>query len=77
MTPAEFKRKQSALGWTNAKMATHLRKSAQTISNYRNARQTIPEHVEVLLTAALERLHKAPVVRAPTTMGDQTETPTG
>lgn len=64
MTPEEFKRKQSAFGWTNAKMASHLRKTAQSISNYRNGRQRIPEHVEVLLVAAIERLHKTPVGRA-------------
>lgn len=68
MTPAEFKRRQSALGWTNAKMASHLRKTPQSISNYRNERQKIPEHVEVLLDAALKALHDRPVMlnRAPT-----------
>ena len=61
MTPAEFKRRQSALGWTNAKMASHLRKTPQSISNYRNARQRIPEHVEVLLDAALKNLRSKAV----------------
>ncbi len=61
MTPEEFKRKQSALGWTNAKMAGHLRKTAQSISNYRNGRQRIPEHVDVLLESALRKLREAPV----------------
>ena len=61
MTPDEFKRRQSALGWTNAKMASHLRKTPQSISNYRNARQKIPEHVQVLLEAALKSLRDKPV----------------
>jgi len=61
MTPAEFKRRQSSLGWTNAKMASHLRKTPQSISNYRNARQRIPEHVEVLLDAALKSLRSKAV----------------
>lgn len=56
MTPAEFKRRQSALGWTNARMASHLRKTPQSVSNYRNARQSIPAHVDVLLDAALKEL---------------------
>jgi len=59
MTPQEFKRIQSALGWTNAKMAGHLRKTAQSISNYRNNRQAIPEHVNVLLDAALQKMRAA------------------
>ena len=61
MTPDEFKRRQSALGWTNAKMASHLRKTAQSVSNYRNGRQAIPEHVDVLLDSALRTLRDAPV----------------
>lgn len=61
MTSDEFKRKQSALGWTNAKMASHLRKTPQSISNYRNNRQTIPEHVNVLIDNALRKLREAPV----------------
>lgn len=60
MTPDEFKRRQSSLGWTNAKMASHLRKTPQSISNYRNARQKIPEHVSVLLDAALKSLREKP-----------------
>jgi hypothetical protein len=60
MTPDEFKRRQASLGWTNAKMASHLRKTAQSVSNYRNARQKIPEHVTVLLDAALAKLRLAP-----------------
>lgn len=56
MTPDEFKRRQTALGWTNAKMASHLRKTPQTVSNYRNNRQRIPEHVDVLLDAAIKNL---------------------
>lgn len=64
MTPDEFKRRQSALGWTNAKMASHLRKTPQSISNYRNARQKIPEHVGVLLDAALKSLREKPVADA-------------
>lgn len=64
MTPDEFKRRQSALGWTNAKMASHLRKTPQSISNYRNGRQKIPEHVHVLLEAALRKLRDAPVKTA-------------
>jgi hypothetical protein len=62
MTPDEFKRRQSSLGWTNAKMASHLRKTPQSISNYRNARQKIPEHVNVLLDAALKSLREKPAV---------------
>jgi len=58
MTPEEFKRKQAALGWTNAKMASHLRKTPQSISNYRNNRQAIPEHVDVLLEAAIRKLRE-------------------
>ena len=61
MTPDEFKRRQSALGWTNAKMASHLRKTPQSISNYRNSRQQIPAHVDVLLDAAIAVLRAAPV----------------
>lgn len=64
MTPDEFKRRQSALGWTNAKMASHLRKTPQSISNYRNGRQKVPEHVHVLLEAALRKLRDAPVKTA-------------
>jgi len=60
MTPEEFKRRQVALGWTNAKMASHLRKTPQSISNYRTHRQKIPEHVEVLLDAALKKLREMP-----------------
>ena len=60
MTPEEFKRRQAALGWTNAKMASHLRKTPQSISNYRNERQKIPAHVEVLLDAALKKLREVP-----------------
>lgn len=61
MTPEQFKKKQTALSWTNAKMASHLRKTAQSVSNYRNGRQAIPEHVDVLLDAALRTLRDAPV----------------
>ncbi len=61
MTPDEFKRKQAALGWTNAKMASHLRKTPQSISNYRNGRQKIPEHVGVLIETAIAKLREAPV----------------
>lgn len=60
MTPEEFKRRQAALGWTNAKMASHLRKTPQSISNYRNNRQKIPAHVEVLLDAAIKKLREQP-----------------
>tara|TARA_R110000850_G_scaffold55490_3_gene131230 strand:+ start:130 stop:327 length:198 start_codon:yes stop_codon:yes gene_type:complete len=63
MTPDEFKRRQSSLGWTNAKMASHLRKTPQSISNYRNSRQKIPEHVDVLLDAAIQKLRAAPVTQ--------------
>lgn len=70
MTPDEFKRKQSALGWTNARMASHLRKTPQSISNYRNGRQTIPAHVNVLLDAALKRLREAPAQDAPSSRGE-------
>jgi transcriptional regulator with XRE-family HTH domain len=55
MTPDEFKRKQTVLGWTNAKMARHLGKTPQSISNYRNGRQKIPEHVQILLEALLRK----------------------
>jgi len=65
MTSDEFKRRQDALGWTNAKMASHLRKTSQTVSNYRNNRQTIPAHVDVLLEAAIDKLRKKPVVTRP------------
>ena len=65
MSPDEFKRRQSALGWTNAKMASHLRKTPQSICNYRNARQKIPEHVGVLLDAALKSLREKPVTGTP------------
>lgn len=58
MTPDEFKRRQTALGWTNAKMASHLRKTPQSISNYRNARQAIPAHVDLLLDAAIKKLRE-------------------
>ena len=65
MTPEEFKRKQAALGWTNAKMARHLRKTPQSISNYRNGRQTIPEHVDFLLKTAIKSLRDhSPVSKA-------------
>lgn len=63
MTPEQFKRLQDALGWTNAKMAKHLRKSAQSVSNYRNGRQTIPAHVQVMIDAALRTLRDAPPSR--------------
>lgn len=59
MTSSEFKRKQSALGWTNARMAKELCKSAQSVSNYRNDRQSIPDHVAVMMEAVLQRLHAA------------------
>lgn len=76
MTPSEFKRRQSALGWTNAKMASHLRKTPQSVSNYRNARQAIPEHVEVLLDAALRNLHdKAVDPSAGPSIGADPKTP--
>lgn len=52
MTPDDFKTIQADLGWTNGRMATFLRKSEQTVSNYRNARQRIPDHVETLLEIA-------------------------
>jgi hypothetical protein len=65
MNAEDFKRKQAALGWTNVKMARHLRKTTQTVSNYRNSRQRIPEHVDVLLDAELKRLREAPVGKAP------------
>lgn len=61
MTPDEFKRRQTALGWTNARMASHLRKTPQSISNYRTGRQTIPEHVDVLLDSAIQSLRAEPV----------------
>lgn len=60
MTPDEFKRRQTALGWTNAKMASHLRKTPQSISNYRTGRQKIPEHVDVLMKSALRDLRDKP-----------------
>lgn len=65
MTPAEFKRKQSALGWSNSRMAKHLRKTPQSISNYRTGRQAIPEHVEILIEATVKRLRDAPLPSAP------------
>ena len=52
MSPKEFKSIQREFGWTNAKMASYLRKTEQSISNYRNARQKIPEHVVAMLTQA-------------------------
>lgn len=64
MTPAEFKRKQTALGWSNARMAKHLRKTPQSVSNYRTGRQSVPEHVDVLIDAALRRLRDAPPIGA-------------
>jgi len=65
MNPEQFKHKQEALGWTNAKMASHLRKTPQSISNYRNNRQKIPEHVDVLLEAALTNLRQKNLVKKP------------
>lgn len=65
MKPDEFKRRQDALGWTNAKMASHLRKTPQSISNYRNKRQAIPEHVEVLLDAAIRNLRESTTRKEP------------
>lgn len=60
MTPEKFKQWQTALGWTNAKMARHLCKTPQSVSNYRNKRQRIPAHVDVLLEAALRKLRDVP-----------------
>jgi len=65
MTPEDFKRKQSALKWTNTKMARHLRKTPQSISNYRTGRQQIPEHVEFLLEAAMKSLRDASTKSTP------------
>ena len=66
MTPEEFKRRQTALGWTNARMAGHLRKTAQSVSNYRTGRQAIPAHVDVLLEAAIKEIRaKAKPVNVP------------
>lgn len=52
MNSKEFRRRQRALGWTNKKIADFVRKSEQTVSNWRNDRQAIPEHVELLLDLA-------------------------
>lgn len=68
MSPEQFKQRQDALGWTNAKMAKHLRKSAQSVSNYRNGRQSIPAHVDVMLEAAIRTLRDAPPARRVTSM---------
>lgn len=45
MTPEEFKETQATLKLTNSKLAIVLCVSAQSVSNYRCGRQTIPGHV--------------------------------
>ena len=52
MEATEFRRRQRVLGWTNKKIAEFTKKSEQTVSNWRNDRQSIPDHVEILLDAA-------------------------
>jgi len=52
MDATEFRKRQRRLGWTNKKIADFVRKSEQTVSNWRNERQSIPDHVEVLLDLA-------------------------
>lgn len=51
MTPAQFIKKQASLEMTNRQMARLLRKSAQSICNYRHGRQRIPDHVGALIEA--------------------------
>ena len=55
MTQEEFVRRQEALGWTNKQVAYHCRRSEQTVSNWRNQRQVIPDYVELLLDIARDR----------------------
>lgn len=52
MDAAEFRKRQRQLGWTNKKIAEFVRKTEQTVSNWRNERQSIPDHVELLLDLA-------------------------
>lgn len=52
MKSAEFRKRQRQLGWTNKQVAKFVRKTEQTVSNWRNERQSIPDHVEVLLDLA-------------------------
>lgn len=62
MEKDDFIRMQKALGWSNVKMAKHLRKTAQSVSNYRTGRQAIPEHVKVMIRSALREMRdKKPV----------------
>ncbi len=56
MTAEEFKRLQAALGWTNARMASLLKKTPQSISNYRTQRQVIPGHVKTMLEQTLHKM---------------------
>lgn len=56
MQKEEFIKLQQALGWSNVKMAKHLRKTSQSVSNYRTGRQTIPEHVRVMIRHVIKEL---------------------
>lgn len=40
----------------NKELAAALKKTPQTISNWRAGRQTIPDHVEVLLDLLIEKV---------------------
>ena len=52
MTPTDLIQRQNALGWSNKRLARYCRRSEQTVSNWRNKRQAIPEYVGQLLRAA-------------------------
>lgn len=59
LTPDWFKQQQDKLGKTNEELAEMWGKSSQTISNYRNGRQVIPDHVENLFRDAFSEAHAA------------------
>jgi len=56
MNSVEFRERQSQLGWTNKKIAEFVKKSEQSVSNWRNDRQSIPDHVEMLLDIAHQQV---------------------
>jgi hypothetical protein len=52
MDKEEFLKRQVALNWSNQRMAQAVRRSLQTVSNWRCGRQKIPAYVGVILDAA-------------------------
>jgi len=60
MTPDEFKKIQSDLGWTNPETAEELEVSLSTVEKWRSGLREIPAPIEKLIGMILENRKSDP-----------------